>query len=201
MVDLRKIKGIKTRDMILLTALEILFKEGRTGLTTRRLAEKAEISKGNIYHHFKNMDMLLEEAFKYHLEISSNAMLNFEYNNLESLIENFVINIISFFNDQKTACITSHDPFLELISENNHFLNILEETEKIMKEWLISSIYKFVKKELSNELDSYLSDVISLFIEGARSNIFFMKKDVTSYKKTWKILSKHLVKKILEETK
>lgn len=201
MNDLRVEKGKKTKELILLTALDILFKEGRNGLTTRRLAELAGVSKGNIYHHFKNMDEILEEALKYELESSSSAMLNFEFHDLNSLIENFVINVIEVFESKEGTCSRSHDPFLELISKDDRFLKILNELEKNMKDWLANSIKKFIKKELSSDLDSYLSDVMSLFIEGARINIFFIKKDTKSYKKTWKILAKHLVEKILEENK
>jgi len=201
MVDLRKEKGLKTRELILLTALEILFQEGKVGLTTRNLAEKAGVSKGNIYHHFKNMDMILEEAFKYELKSNVKSMLDFKYHDLNSLIENFVINILDVFKKKDNLCETSHDPFLELISTNDKLLHFLEDMEDNMKLWIKTSIGQFIEKELSAELDSYLTDVMSLFIEGARTNIFFMKKDITSYKKSWKILSKHLVEKILEEIK
>jgi hypothetical protein len=73
--------------------------------------------------------------------------------------------------------------------------------EEKMKQWLVKSINSFLEKDLSNELKIYFFDVISLFIEGARTNIFFIKKDANSYKNSWKILSKHLVEKILEENK
>ncbi len=201
MNDLRVEKGKKTREIILLAALNILFRDGRQGLTTRKLALEANVSKGNIYHHFKNMEEILEEAFKYDLDISSSLMLEFEFNSLDSLIQNFVINVINVFENKEKRCKTSHDPFLELISTNENFLTILKELENNMKNWLLNSINSFVKTDLSEELKRYLFDVISLFIEGARTNIFFIKKDATTYKNSWKILSKHLVEKILEENK
>ena len=201
MNDLRVEKGKKTKEIILLAALDILFQEGRGGLTSRKLAEKASVSKGNIYHHFKNMEEILEEAFKYDLEKSTFAMLDFEFNDLDSLIENFVINIIKVFEKKKEICVTSHDPFLELVSTNKNFLQIIEKLERNMKNWLEFSINKLIENEISDDLGDYLMDVISLFVGGARINIFFMKKDVASYKKTWKILSRHLVERILEDIK
>jgi len=199
MKDLRIEKGKKTKENILLASLEILFKEGRNGFSIRKLAQRAGVSSGNIYHHFKNMDEILEEAFKYDLKISSTLMKSFEFNDLESLIENFVVNIITIFKQKKENCQTSHDPFLELVSTNKNFLAILKNMESDMKTWFMGELKKFLKKELPKEKEKYLTDIMSLYIEGARTNIFFIKKDTESYINTWRILSKHLVHTITEE--
>ncbi len=202
--DLRKQKGDKTKELIILSALEILFKEGQVALTTRRLAEKAGVSKGNIYHHFKNMDMILEEAFKFSVEESYSKILNIQYNNLSELIENMVLSTIDVIENQsKSKCTnsnsTGHDLFLEVVSSNKRLLSFLETVNLRMRGWIAKSIKKQINKQISDELENYILDVMMIFLSGMRTDLFLMNKNIDSYKKSWKILSKHLVDRILEE--
>jgi len=202
--DLRKQKGNKTKELIILSVLEILFKEGQTALTTRRLAEKAGVSKGNIYHHFKNMDMILEEAFKFSVEESYSKILKIKYNNLSELIENIVLNTIDIIENQSKSKYTSsnttgHDIFLEVVSSNKKLLSFLETVNLRMRKWIAESINKQINKKISDELETYVLDIIMIFLSGMRTDLFLMNKNIDSYKKSWKILSKHLVERILEE--
>ena len=77
--DGRKERGCKTREKILASALQILGESGHEGLTSQALIEKAGISKGNLYHHFKTLDEVPVAAFEAILEeLQSLVDVNFD---------------------------------------------------------------------------------------------------------------------------
>lgn len=56
------VKGCQTRQRIIDTAAAIIIEEGRPGLTTRAICEKAGIGKGSLYHHFKDTHEVIREV-------------------------------------------------------------------------------------------------------------------------------------------
>ena len=61
--DKRKEKGLKTRQRIIEATLEVLSEQGKEGLTSRAIAERAGIGKGSLFHHFANMDEILDAVY------------------------------------------------------------------------------------------------------------------------------------------
>lgn len=51
---------MKTRDRILLCALELFNQEGEPNVTTLEMANELDISPGNLYYHFKGKEAVLE---------------------------------------------------------------------------------------------------------------------------------------------
>ena len=87
--DKRKEKGDKTKRKIIEAYYQILAAEGKKGLTTRKIAEKAGVGKGSIYHHFESIDEILIEATKLSTDVALALFTNKEFKNLKDFIKYF----------------------------------------------------------------------------------------------------------------
>ena len=63
-IDGRRERGFKTKEKILLAALELLAEEGAQKLSASKLAQKAGVSKSNLFHHFRSVNDIPLEAMK-----------------------------------------------------------------------------------------------------------------------------------------
>ncbi|CAN5303949.1 TetR/AcrR family transcriptional regulator [soil metagenome] len=58
----KRANGMRTRDRLLDAAIEIWSEEGIDGITMNSVADRADRSRGTLYHHFQNRDELVEAA-------------------------------------------------------------------------------------------------------------------------------------------
>lgn len=54
---------MKTRDKIVLAALELFNEHGERNITTNHIAAHIDISPGNLYYHFRNKQEIVREIF------------------------------------------------------------------------------------------------------------------------------------------
>ena len=77
---------MKTRDRILLAALELFNERGERNVTTNHIAAHLAISPGNLYYHFRNKSDIIYEIFleyeklvDYYLEVPDGEPLGLEH--------------------------------------------------------------------------------------------------------------------------
>ncbi|MCR6111460.1 TetR/AcrR family transcriptional regulator [Bacillus sp. A301a_S52] len=83
MDDLRKKKGIETKNRIRSSTTTILAREGMSGLSAKKIADEAGISKSNLFHHYRSIDDILIDLFESITSETAHALSNFEFQTLE----------------------------------------------------------------------------------------------------------------------
>lgn len=63
-MDKRLIRGMETKEKIINAALMIVSEEGTAGISAKKIADRASVSKSNIFHHFTSVDQLLESILE-----------------------------------------------------------------------------------------------------------------------------------------
>lgn len=59
-----KTESLKTRQYLLLAALEVFYRQGVTRCTLQEIAQAAGVTRGALYWHFKNKEELFEALFE-----------------------------------------------------------------------------------------------------------------------------------------
>ena len=75
----RKVDFMKPNNMkenILLTATELITKNGVKNTSLADIPKTVNISKGTLYYHYSSKDDLISEIANMHLEIITNSVLN-----------------------------------------------------------------------------------------------------------------------------
>lgn len=81
--DLRIKKGLETKDRIRAAATTILAREGMSGLSAKKIADEAGISKSNIFHHYHSVDDILVDLFEKITLETAQSLSSFEFSSLE----------------------------------------------------------------------------------------------------------------------
>lgn len=74
-MDKRTEKGEETKALVLEQAIVMIAEEGIGALSASRLAQRAGISKGNLFHHFKTTDAILLAVAETVMAASSQILL------------------------------------------------------------------------------------------------------------------------------
>lgn len=56
--------GMKTKEKIILSSIELFNKSGVVAVTTNHIAKELNISPGNLYFHFRNKEEIIRQIFK-----------------------------------------------------------------------------------------------------------------------------------------
>ena len=54
----------KTKEKILVVALDLFNRHGTRAITTNHIAEACDMSPGNLYYHFKNKEQIIFALFE-----------------------------------------------------------------------------------------------------------------------------------------
>jgi len=134
----------------------ILVEEGYRGFTTKKLAQKAEVSEGLIFKYFGSIETLFQTIVD------------------QSLRTIFAVETNSFSGDRKTKLILALSSFLSKISEHDSAFQLYVATQNERPDILSaldfsvekSSLYRFIHKNVTEEIgdqieaDELIMDII-----------------------------------------
>lgn len=162
-----KLKNEQLRQRILISATELIIKDGIEGTSTVKVARKIKMSQSNIYSYFKNRHELLIAVFKYQQQklIANLApLLNSQLDPI-SQIESLINGVIQFgtqnFDTIRVIIIFRNQPSLRTtlptINEDPFFIKLFELIKNYQDQGIVKSINaEFLVEGAFSIINNYL---------------------------------------------
>lgn len=172
---------LTTKEIIVKSAFEILSKEGVDKLTTARLIEKAEISKGGLYHHFKEIDEVYLAVMDMLVESFSQGFHELEFEDIDHLNDVLVEALFDELVELKDV-YTTLLYFVSRSASKPRFKESLKRwMDKSLKDW--GNLYqKYGNGKLSDEKIDTVIRMIDMFFTGLFIHDYILD-DIPKYKK------------------
>ncbi|WP_248724175.1 TetR/AcrR family transcriptional regulator [Seonamhaeicola sp. ML3] len=170
---------MKTRDVILETALELFNNEGLSEVTLRTIASKMGISQGNLNYHFKKRHEILEALYFKLVQNIDEVIL--KSNNHKHLLEGFMT-----ISKSMMFCFYEHRFFFL------DFASILRQNEKIkthyitllkVRETQFASLLNGLKNDGIIREEELPNEYLNLYRRGHIISDFWMSAAQTQDKK------------------
>lgn len=185
------------QDSILKISRNLFLTKGYEKTSMKDIANKADLSVGNLYHYYKNkadiafsiVKPLFDEIDVYIKEVTHNDITifskNFSFTNKDIIKPKEISKVVG---DMISNLVSLYEEYYE----EYMVINMCPEIIEYLKEWLSSLILYFIQKKhkivniFSDELEALIPSYTNAIIEGA-INIFTNKK--LSLNKKKKLLS------------
>ena len=174
------------RELILETSIELFSENGFEKTSISAICEKANVSKGLVFHHFKNKDILLREIFVRTTEIIGNIGKAHEEisdpkERLAALIESIFLSMI------KHRKLYRLNLNMMLQPTTRQILNDLIEERSSMLFKTTEDIFKRISKENS----SILSHVFVAEINGIALNYLYLYEEYPLSQIKYQLIKKY----------
>lgn len=195
--DLILDKSHETKKKIIFSALELLAKGGYEAFTAQNIINKAGISKGSLYHHFKSIDDIPVEAIK-HL-ISSKKYVPSVKLDLFYSFEDYLNHYYNYFieNSKKTDILSISLYYNQKSLHNEEYRVNKNCLTNDLFEYHKNTIQFFYSKTIPDEIISPLIALIIFTTEGITAHSF-MYQNPDKFKSTWGLLIKTIQNELKE---
>lgn len=180
-MDQRKAKGEETKQKIIESAVQIVSIEGIKGLSAKKVADNAGISKSNVFHHFKSVDDILLAMVGGLCESMTATLSEHKFENLEV-----------FLTKMGSSTFDLSDREMAYYRVLFAFYNDAVFHERY-KEQLLSLKYDFAKylktiiKEIDGvEISDELAEMITIDLDGLGLH-FLIESDAEKFEKIWRL--------------
>ncbi len=178
-------KGHISKDKIMNASMELISENGIENLSAKKIADKAGISKSNVFHHYKSVSLILEELFAIVRDIVLEPLKHQEYISLEDYFEKLSYGtFVSNVNELK--CFKTLNSFYSIAMTDEKYKTALLE----LKESFVVNTCKVISK-IEGIPESELRDVaevITITIDGFGQQ-YLIENDQEKYIKLWEIQS------------
>jgi AcrR family transcriptional regulator len=101
--DLRIRKGRESKEKIIHVAMQLIAEEGMEGLSAKKIADRAGLSKSNVFHHFSSVEQILDTLFEEMLQSTVTPILSFQGSSLEAFLQSLGESIFRSDEQQRLA--------------------------------------------------------------------------------------------------
>lgn len=165
----RKKKGLKSKESIILTGLELFAKQGYAQTSTQQIADVCGISQATVFYHFKNKKVLFEAIVDHVLKTNREIFMGMDQGNADPFVQlvNLLKANIKWCNDypEQTKMIL----LLFTFAASDHGLkelatSTIDNGRSLVKDLLTQMENKNILKQNLNK--ESLSIVIQQYVNG-----------------------------------
>nr|WP_321452568.1 TetR/AcrR family transcriptional regulator [uncultured Carboxylicivirga sp.] len=182
----------KTKEVIIDTALDLFNSEGLSNVTLRTIANKMNISQGNLNYHFKKREDIIETLYFQLVEVMNSRITQVQIEESETVLSSLMMNIhntMAVFYEYRFFLLD----FMQIMRENSkikdHYVELTKEREKqflaifeqlikfnLMRTEAVPNEFSYLFKRLTILGNFWISDAVI-------QNTKMSKKVVSTYSK------------------
>jgi len=194
--DKRKLKGIKTKELILHTTLEIMLEEGTKAITTRNIVKRSGIGKGSLYHHFDTIDDIIFEATMIMLNEYTKSIKDIKFTDLRDFIKKVGYSTIEMLI-QHAEYGKNAVGLWEIILNNENYIERINQKNEEFPKSISSIIFKNINnKKISKKTIDELALSLYTSLMGMEIAIY-MNPNEKLFKNMWDTNTKILMNYLL----
>ena len=124
-----------TKQKIISASLKILSQEGSSGLTSGKLATATGISKGTIFHHYKDMEEIQLAVLEFLIDSIGSNMKAKEFRDLNHFMTTVISSTFSSFSQYRGVYAAWLQYSAETIRREDFRTKIQDKFRRTFKEW------------------------------------------------------------------
>lgn len=163
--DKRLARGEETYNKILLSAIDIISESGISGITASKLSSLSQVSKSNIFHHFKSTQEIPEAVLKMIFNELIRPIDDTDIENLDEFLKHLGSSI-AYVSEEYKKIYKSFFSFYHESMFNETYKKIMSDYLNTSKISLINQIKKYSKKPLTDEETCTISRLILVTLDG-----------------------------------
>lgn len=183
MIDLRIQKGQRMRNSIIQAAIKILEHEGIEGISANKIADTLQISKSNIFHHFKSIDNVIDEVFDTIMSFMMKSITSHSFESVKDFLMFLGQGIYNLSSEERTIYIVTFQFYTLSLYNGMYQDKLLKQKDKII-DVISNELFKLTSTD--RDRCKTVSEMILMTLDGYGLSALLDNKH-HSYEKLWKI--------------
>jgi AcrR family transcriptional regulator len=188
--DKRLEKGDETYNRILISAVDLISESGIRGITASKLSTLSNVSKSNIFHHFKTTQEIPEAVLNLIFSELIRPIDDSEVESLDEFLNYLGSSVINISKEYKKVYKSFFSFYYEGMF-NETYQKILRDFLQTSKEGLTTQIKINSRKSLSDQEADAFSTLIIATLDGIGLHIL-MEEEREEYLKAWDLQVKFI---------
>lgn len=193
MQDLRLVKGLEMKRSIVMATIDLIAREGIEGISTQKIANSLNISKSNIFHHFKSVEAILDEVFATILKSMVEPISNHHFDNVKEFMMFIGEGIFHLSTEDRNIYIVTFQLYTLSLHNQKYQDLLLSQKESIVQ--VISN--ELLKLTHSNhETCAMVAEMILMTLDGYGLSAL-MEGNSDHYQKLWDLNTNYWIDMLL----
>lgn len=184
--DKRLAKGEETYHRILLSAIDIISESGISGITASKLSSLSQVSKSNIFHHFKSTQEIPEAVLKMIFDELIRPIDDTNFENLDEFLKHLGSSIASA-SEEYMKIYKSFFSFYHESMFNETYKKIMSDYLYNSKNNLMQQIKRYSRKPLTEGEIYTISMLILSTLDGIGLHTLMQGGNNNEYLEAWNL--------------